>query len=277
MRPTVTSRQRCEPLTGRHRLRPRCRTSRDAGFALSSLVAGEGGAGGGPSLAGVIPAEGTVLPPTPAAVTSRPSSRDFSSLPPSGRGCGGDTCTHPPPPPNLAMLTHRSRLHPPPGAGPAVEAVRSSFFSTGMFLHAVHRVHASGCSPPNPPKPWGRAALAPPLPPPWGPAAAPSQPSPPSPPHGAGAVVVGNKSSLSVVPWGSGRCLVLRVGGPAVTHWGPPGSLLPLLKPPPCSVCPCPEPAGSCWPGLSLRPRSALQMSVLSQEPRAVNYMVINL
>lgn len=183
----------------------------------------------------------------------------------------------PPPPPNLAMLTHRSRLHPPPGAGPAVEAVRSSFFSTGMFLHAVHRVHASGCSPPNPPKPWGRAALAPPLPPPWGPAAAPSQPSPPSPPHGAGAVVVGNKSSLSVVPWGCGRCLVLRVGGPAVTHWGPPGSLLPLLKPPPCSVCPCPEPAGSCWPGLSLRPRSALQMSVLSQEPRAVNYMVINL
>lgn len=47
---------------------------------------------------------------------------------------------------------------------------------------------------------------------PQGPMAAPSQPSPPSPPHGAGAVVVGNKSSLSVVPWGRGRCFVLGIG-----------------------------------------------------------------
>lgn len=99
----------------------------------------------------------------------------------------------------------RTLLAPPPRAGPAAEALASPFFSTGMFLHAVHRVHArGGPGHPTHPTPGGGPVAGCPRP-----VAAPSQPSPPSPPHGTGAVVVGNKSSLSVVPWG--RHVVLRV------------------------------------------------------------------
>lgn len=104
-------------------------------------------------------------------------------------------------------LTHRSLAHPPgpPRAGPAAEALASPFFSTGMFLHAVHRVHArGGPGHPTPPTLGSGTVAGRPRP-----VAAPSQPSPPSPPHGAGAVVVGNKSSLSVEP--RGRHAVLRV------------------------------------------------------------------
>lgn len=185
---------------------------------------------------------------------------------------------HPPPPPPTSPCSPTDHACTPlPGQDRPSRPSDLRSFLPGCFFTPCTVCTRAAAPPPIPPNPGVGLPSPPPPPPPWGPAAAPSQPSPPSPPHGAGAVVVGNKSSLSVVPWGCGRCLVLRVGGPAVTHWGPPGSLLPLLKPPPCSVCPCPEPAGSCWPGLSLRPRSALQMSVLSQEPRAVNYMVINL
>lgn len=178
MRPTVTSRQRCEPLTGRHRLRPRCRTSRDAGFALSSLVAGEGGAGGGPSLAGVIPAEGTVLPPTPAAVTSRPSSRDFSSLPPSGRGCGGDTCTHPPPPPTSPCSPTDHACTPLPGQDRPSRPSDLRSFLPGCFFTPCTVCTRAAAPPPIPPNP-GVGLPSPP------PSLHPGvlRPPPPSPPH----------------------------------------------------------------------------------------------
>lgn len=78
--------------------------------------------------------------------------------------------------------THPPHAHPlitpaPPGAGPAIKAIRSSFFSTGMFLHAVHCVHASG-RPPGPgcPRP------------------------PPQPPHGC------PLPGLPTVPTPRGRC-----------------------------------------------------------------------
>lgn len=156
----------------------------------------------------------------------------------------------------------------PPGAGPAVEAVRSSFFSTGMFLHAVHRVHASG----RPPHPPGWAALAPPGAP-WLP-----PPSPPHRPHPTGQVLSLLEIKVHSL-WCRGAaatasCFVSGVWlgrGVAVTQWGP-----PICSPPPPCVG-ARSPAGSSWPGLSPHPRAALQMSVLSQEPRAVNYMVINL
>lgn len=142
---------------------------------------------------GVLPWPESSLQKGPCSPRPRPQSplaRPRAISPPCHPPDVGVEGTHAPttPPPNLAMLTHRSRLHPPPGAGPAVEAVRSSFFSTGMFLHAVHRVHASGCSPPNPPKPWGRAALAPPPPPHPG-VLRPPPPSPPHRPHPTGQVL----------------------------------------------------------------------------------------
>lgn len=157
MRPTATSRRRCEggapvpcppppPSPGA----PRSRSSPDAAFAPSS------------SAPGGVPAGGTVRArrPPPVAVAVPPP-----RCSPPGRGCGGDTRTptHP----------HRSLAH-PLGTRPAAEALASPFFSTGTFLHAVHRVHARGG--PGHPAPGGPVAGRP------RPVAAPSQPSPPSPP-----------------------------------------------------------------------------------------------
>lgn len=215
---------------------PRDGTSQDAGFAPSSSVAGDGGGkGGSPPGQGGSPREGPRSPL--ATATSHPSSRGFSSLPPSGCGCGGDTRIPPPPTaPPPPRSPHRSRLHPPtPGQDPPsrLSDLRSFFYRDVSSRRAP-------CARERPPP---RAGLPSPpahTPPgvPW-----PPPPSPPHrpPPHGAGAVVVGNKSSLSVVPWGCGRRLVLRVGGPAGCGGGggchPLGSLS-LYAPSLLSLCP---------------------------------------
>lgn len=206
----ATSRRRCDPPPPATAVAPG-RTSHHAGFAPSPSVAQ-----GGPCLAGAVPTGGT-------AAASRPSSRGFSSLPPSGHGCGGDTCNPP-------TLTHRSRLHPPGQARPSRLSDFRSFLP-GCFLHAVHRVHASG----RPPR--DRAALAPPRAP-W-----PPPPSPPHHPHPTGQVLSLLEIKVHSL-WCRGAaaaasCLVSGLWpgrGVVVTQWGPPACLVP----------PDPSPAGSC-------------------------------
>lgn len=232
---------------------------------------GWGGKGGSPPGQGGSPREGPRSPL--ATATSHPSSRGFSSLPPSGCGCGGDTRI--PPPPTAHPTT---TLTPPitpapshPGAGPAVEAVRSSFF----FYRDVSSRRAP-CARERPPPRAGLPSPSPPNPPPG--SRGRPLPALPTVPHPTGQVLSLLEIKVHSL-WCRGAaaaasCFVSGVrpgvkGAVAVTHWGPRACL-----PPPCSVC---APAGSCWPGLSPRPRAALQMSVLSREPRAVNYMVINL
>jgi len=196
-------------------------------------------------------------PPRPQPSPARPRTVSPPCHPPDA---GAEGTRAPPPPPHA----HPPITPAPPGAGPAVEAVGFSFFSTGMFLHAVHCVHASGRGCPRRPPPRGR-----PL------------PALPTVPHPTGQVLslLENKSSLSVVPWGRGRRFVLRVGvrpgwGGGCHPVGTPGLSAPPPAPSLPGLCPCPEPVGCCWPGLSPCPGAALQTSV---EPRALNYTAISL
>lgn len=178
----VISRRRCEPRAHRRHLRP----VRGPGAAALGLLRVPGQPGrGGPCLAGAVPPpSGESLPTRSPPVT--PLARVWRGSAPS------------PPPQNAPP---RSRLHPPRG-----RSGRRGPQTFVLFYRDVSSRRAP-CARERPPP-----GNLPPPQNPGTPAAAPSQPSPPSPPHGAGAVVVGNKSSLSVVPWGRGRRLVLLLG-----------------------------------------------------------------
>lgn len=224
MRPTVISRRRCEPPAPAAAIAPEMGRAKTLGLLRPPQWLGMGGERGVPAWPGGVPTGGTALPPGHSHL---PPILAWFLLPATlrmrvRRGHTHPTTTHRPPHHHAHPTDHACTL-PPRG-----RTRRRGCQIFVLFLPGCFFTPCTVCT--RAATPQGRAALAlPPQPPPGVPW--PPPPSPPHrpPPHGAGAVVVGNKSSLSVVPWGCGRRLVLRVGGPAGGEGG--GGCHPLGSP----------------------------------------------